>query len=154
MITKDNNTHDNNSKEQKHRIRIKDFYPNDNSEQEFMEVSDELFFQLQMNQKEDKRYRKWEERHRAGSLHIDDEDFLSYLGKYIETNIDDLETAIFIEQTLDAYGEIVLRRMKLLVAGYTKTDIAKKESVCYTSVSCSIEKAQKALLELLQNSDF
>ena len=85
---------------------------------------------------------------------FDDEDFLGYLGKYIETNIDDAEIAIFLEQTLGTCGEIVLRRMKLFFAGYSITEIAKKESVCYTSVSCSIDKAQKALAELLQNSDF
>lgn len=149
MITKDNTANKRFSEENTHLIRIKDYYPDDCSEQEFMEVSDEVLFQLETYKKGERNYHKWVKRHRAGSLHIDDEDFLGYMGKYIESNTDESEIDLFLDQALSICGEIVLRRMKLLVAGYTKTEIAEIEAVCYTSISASIEKAKKVLAELL-----
>ena len=79
MITKDNKAIERFSEEHTHRIRIKDYYPDDCSEQEFTLVNDETLAELEQMKRDVVSKKKWEKRHRAGSLYIDDEDFIATL---------------------------------------------------------------------------
>lgn len=153
MITKDNKAIERFSEENTHLIRIKDYYPEDCSEQEFTLVNDETLAELEQMKRDVVNNKKWEKRHRAGSLYIDDEDFIATLGLYTDSQEDELNFRLWFEQALSKCGTITVKRATLyFIDGLSARAIANMESVHHTSVITSIEKAKNALLKMLMKT--
>lgn len=134
-------------------IKMSDFYSDYKDEQEYIEVSEEVIDFLGECKRKDERYRDWIRRHRSG-LRYDDEEFISKKGLYCESISNEKEAEIFLEQALSKCSEKIIRRAKMyFLYGLSISDISKMETVCYTSVKGSIEKAENILCEITKEND-
>ena len=71
-----------------HIVRVKDYYPMDCSGQEFMEISDELYNDLEKNKKTEET-RKRAERRRIAKIRFDDEGIGS-INEIFSDSVDEL----------------------------------------------------------------
>lgn len=132
-------------------IRLSDYYPGNCSEQKTEIINDEVLAALKEFKRADENYRVWTRRHRAGTLYFDDEEYMGNLGLYTGSHTAGVETAVWLEQVLTHCGKPVIRRAKLyFIEGLTVRTIAEMESVHYTSVCASIEKAKAVLYRVLK----
>jgi DNA-directed RNA polymerase specialized sigma24 family protein len=155
MYTKDNERMTQANVNAEHRcnlIRISDYYSDNCSEQEMVEVSDEILMALQRFKKDDENLRKSDERHLAVGLRYDNDEYMAAtFGLYSESSAESIELRIWLEQVLCDFSQIVARRAMLyFLEGLSARAIAELEGVHHSSVTKSIEKTKKRLLELLE----
>lgn len=137
-----------------HMIKITEFYKENCSEQETVEVSDEVLALLMEEKRKNGNYKKWEKTHRAVGVYLDSEDYIGALGFTSKSGIDEVETAIWLEQALRRCSDIVIRRAKLKYLQHMTTrEIAKLESVNHTSVAESLRIAKRVLMELQEKEE-
>ncbi|MBQ8514205.1 MAG: hypothetical protein IJ496_02300 [Ruminococcus sp.] len=155
MYTKDNEGMTQeiaNAKNNGKLIRISDFYDDNCSEQEMVEVSDEVLMALQRFKKDDENLRKSDERHLAVGLRYDNDEYMAAaFGLYSESSAEGVELRIWLEQALCDFSEVVVRRAMLyFIEGMSARAIAEMEGVHHSSITKSIEKTKRCLLESLE----
>lgn len=137
-----------------HIIKISEFYKGNCSDQETVEVSDEILSVLMDEKRKNRNYKKWERVHRAIGVYLDSEDYIGALGFTAKSGIEEVETVIWLEQALRGCSDIVIRRAKLKYLQHMTTrEIAKLESVNHTSVAESLRIAKRVLTKLQEKKE-
>lgn len=134
-----------------HIVRVKDYYPMDCSGQEFMEISDELYNDLEKNKKTEET-RKRVERRRIAKIRFDDEG----IGSINEIFSDSVEDEFFATRDIEQIEEV-----KKIISTLTKCqryrvylrivmqlsykEISELEGVGITTVETSYEQGIEKL---------
>lgn len=126
-------------------VYLRDYYEDNCSEQETEEVTDDVLIELLDYKREKERERNERRRHHAGSIDIphSKEENLT-----IEDNSDEEKMYLreWLKHELKNCSKAVVRRMILrYVENYSIKDIAEIESVHYTSVRWTLNKAKEVL---------
>lgn len=151
MITKDNCANASLTAEHTNTIRIRDYYPDDCLGQEFALVTDEQLAELEQWKRDEESLKKWEKRHRASGLYIDDEDFCALLGAYVTSQEDVVDIRLLFEQALSNCCDNTRKRAELyFYGGLSARKIASLENVNHATVDKSIRYAKSELYKLLK----
>lgn len=137
-MLKNNNTNSIKSEEKKNIIRLSDYYPNNCSEQEYVEVSNEVLEAYKVFGRENNKQTVSDYRHIA-PIGFDENIFGEMFGAY-EASIDEnVINQLWFEQLLKPYGEIILKRAVLyFIDGLSTREIAEIDDVSHTAVVKSI----------------
>ncbi|MCM1059852.1 MAG: hypothetical protein NC452_06125 [Eubacterium sp.] len=140
-----NNLNSAKCEENKNIIRLSDYYPNNCSEQEYVEVSDEILEAYKSFDETDKRLHNWDRNHRK-KMSFDE----IYLGEVLEINTESHENTVIgkiaVENFAELCGETVFRRsIKYYLFKKTLNDIAEEEQVSISAVYKSIKTLENIL---------
>lgn len=140
-----NNLNSAKREENKNIIRLSDYYPNNCSEQEYVEVSDEILEAYKLFDETDKRLHNWDRNHRKKMVFDE-----IYLGEVLEINTESHENTVIgkiaVENFAELCGETVFRRsIKYYLFKKTLNDIAEEEQVSISAVYKSIKTFENIL---------
>ncbi len=135
---KNNNVNSAKCEEKKNIICLSDYYPNNCSAQEYVEVSDEVLEAYEMFHRESNKQTVSDYRH-INPIGFDENIFGEMFGAF-ETSIDNMVIdQIWFEQLIKPYGEIVFKRATLyFIDGLSTREIAEIDNVSHTAVVKSI----------------
>lgn len=142
---KNNNVNSAKCEENKNVIRISDYYPDNCSEQEYVEVSKEILDAYKSFEEIDKRLHNWDRNHKK-NIFFDE----IYFGEFLEICIESHENAVIgkmaVESLASLCGETVFRRaVKHYLFKDTLKNIAEEENASISAIYKSI-KAFKSIL--------
>lgn len=156
MLKKDNKEYSVKSDNGNNLIKITDFYAHNCTEQEYVEVNDEVLEFLVQKKREEKKLEMRDYRHLApfGFDEIETAEMHSIYEKSAE---DSYFAELQSMELYEAMGKLKLvfrRRFYLYhVDGLTMEEIAKMEGVSRIAISKSLKKTAEELRRLLCNSD-
>ena len=122
------------------RIRVSDFYPNNCSEEEYCEVSREVYEELMRNKREDHAVRVKDSRYVLNCC-FDEVQCGEEEGKYAESNDSKIQLIILLRELLLPVSKELFRRSVLyFVYGYSVNTIAMLESISERNARRSVQK--------------
>ena len=142
-----------NIEKSKRIIRLADYYPNNCSEQEYVEVSDEIYEVYKMFQRESNKQTVSDYRHIK--LIYFDENILGEMFGAIKASIDkEVIDKIWLEQLFMSCGKNAFRRaIMYFVNGLSTREIAAIEKVSHTAVVKSINQIKNIVKKTISEED-
>ena len=133
-------------------VKVEDIYGFNNSDEEFVELTDEVLEALNQQKRYEEKYKKWEKRHRANDIFLGTEDFSASLGLYEESFETESDISVLLEEALSAYSKAVLRVAKMYyLCGVSARKIAELENLHHSTVDQYLKYAKKSLCKMLRN---
>lgn len=125
------------------RIRISDFYPNNCSDEEYCEVSREVYEELMKNKREDHAVRVKDSRY-VMNYCFDEVQCGEEEGKYSECSDRDIQLAILLRELFVPISEKLFRRAVLyFINGYSVNTIAMLEGISARNARRSVQNMKK-----------
>lgn len=142
---KNNNVSSTKCEENKNIIRISDYYPNNCSEQEYVEVSKEILDAYKSFDETDKKLHNWDRNH-IKKIFFDE----TYFGEFLEICTESHEDAVIgkmaVESLVSLCGKTVFRRsIQYYLFKKTLKDIAEEENVSISAIYKSIKTFKNVL---------
>ena len=147
-MLKNNNVNSNGSEESKKVIRVSDYYPNNCSEQDYVEVSQEILDAYAEFEEIDDKIGNWDHNHRV-NVYFNEE----YFGHTWDVCVESPEESVIgkdsVESLVFMCGEIAYRRsIKYFFYKKTLSEIAKEENVSVGAIYKSVKSFERMLLNL------
>lgn len=133
-------------------IFLSDYYTNNCSEQECIEVKDEILEAYKEFQEIDRKLDNWDRNHRKKIIF--DEIYIGeILGKRINSYEEYISEKIFIESLMSLCGKTIFRRsMQYYWNGRTLQDIADEENISVSAVSKSVKTFKMLMCKIYEIS--
>ena len=147
-MLKNNNASFVNPEEAKNVICISDYYPNNCSEQEYVEVSQKILDTYAEFDEIDKKQYNWDRNHKK-KIAFDEQYIGECLGICIESPEDTFIGKESVESLVSLCGEIVFRRsIKYYLYKKTLKDIAQEENVSINAIRKSVKAFERILKKM------